>query len=420
MGKGLIPADPATWKVRRRAIVPAFHKRWLERMVSMFAQKTNALSASLESRDTATSVDMEERFGSLALDIIGSAVFNYEFDSVESTSPVVKAAIETLREAEHRSMTPAPYWKIPGASIVVPRQAAFKRNMQLLDSKLNECIAAAFENRDEADVEELERRDYSKMANPSLLRFLVDARGEEASTQQLRDDLMTMLIAGHETTASALTWCLFELAQNPVLLAELRVELDATLGADRTAPSTVAQLEELQLTRLCVAESLRMYPEPPLLIRRSLEEDTMPALSDGLVTKLPRAADIFIAVYSLHRSPRYWEEPDTFDPKRFLRPYVNPDEPTWKGFDPKKWLGQSLYPNELASDFAFLPFGGGIRKCVGDDFAMLEATVALAAFVARFDFDFAAPTATPDKVGTNTGATIHTRNGLWMTVTPRV
>ena len=197
------------------------------------------------------------------------------------------------------------------------------------------------------DTEDLqENMDYETMENPSLLRFLVDQRGEEATGTQLRDDLMTMLIAGHETTASALTWCVFELAQNPDLLAELREELDKVLP-DGKAPSTREQIEALQLTRLTVAESLRMYPQPPLLIRRAVDDDSLPAarmpdsedLSDDLrnndvEVKMQRASDVFIAVYSIHRSPRYWPEPDKFDPHRWLKPYKNPDEPNWAGYDP--------------------------------------------------------------------------------------
>jgi cytochrome P450 len=429
MGKGLIPADPVTWKRRKRAIAPAFHKAWLARMTRMFAEKTDALVAALPEN---TSVDLEERFGSLALDIIGSAVFNYEFDSVAEPSAVVSAAIETLREAEHRSMTPAPYWKIPGAMALVPRQRRFTANMKLLNGELNKAIDAALGDRVFETTDALEKRDYDALENPSLLRFLVDQRGEEADSTQLRDDLMTMLIAGHETTASALTWCLFELAQRPDLLAEVQAEVDAVLG-DGAAPDSIETVRALELVRLTVAESLRMYPQPPLLIRRAVDADELPAvhlpdsdaLPDGLrgaavETKIPRASDMFIAVYSLHRSPRYWEEPDAFDPKRWLRPYKNPAEPDWDGYDPASWRDSgALYPTEASTDFAYMPFGGGARKCVGDQFATIEATVALAGILRNFEFDFAAPTAKPDDVGTNTGATIHTRNGLWMTLKKR-
>lgn len=420
MGKGLIPADPVTWKTRRRAIVPAFHKKWLSAMVGLFGDCTERLIVDLDkATDTKKHQDLEERFGSLALDIIGRAVFNYDFESVQSTSPVVKAAIETLREAEHRSMTPAPYWKIPGAYQVVPRQRKFKENMELINSELNKAIEACLGDKVALDVEELENRDYKNMANPSLLRFLVDMRGEDTTTSQLRDDLMTMLIAGHETTASALTWALFELVQKPDLLAEVRAEIDSALPDGR--PPSLEDMDNLELVRLCVAESLRMYPEPPLLIRRAIQEDEIPAVGIDKPVKLLRGSDIFIAVYNLHRSPKYWENPDDFDPSRFLRPFKNEAEaPDWKGFDPLKWAGQ-LYPNEIAADFAYLPFGGGPRKCVGDQFAMLEATVALAMVLQRFDFAFApnGPTPKPADVGTNTGATIHTRNGLWMDVTKR-
>jgi cytochrome P450 len=429
MGKGLIPADPVTWKTRKRAIVPAFHKRWLDRMCTMFANKTDALIDKLE---TGKTVDLEERFGSLALDIIGSAVFNYEFESVATPSEVVQAAIDTLREAEHRSMIPAPYWKIPGAMQLVPRQRAFTRNMALLNDQLNKAIAAAVSDRTEMDTEALQDdRDYDAIANPSLLRFLVDQRGEEATDSQLRDDLMTMLIAGHETTASALTWCVFELAQKPELLEELRAELDTVLP-DGRAPRTRADVEKLELTRLTIAESLRMYPQPPLLIRRAVDEDTLPEVQfpdspdlsadfnhQQISVTMPRASDVFIAIYSLHRSPKYWKNPDDFNPKRWLEKSSCSDDPTWAGYDPEKWRGATLYPTEASADFAFLPFGGGARKCVGDQFAMIEATVALAGFIRNYDFSFAGKTDTPDKVGTNTGATIHTRNGLWMTVTRR-
>ena len=137
--------------------------------------------------------------------------------------------------------------------------------MKLLNDELTTAITNCLEDRVEEDVEALEMRDYSSMENPSLLRFLVDMRGEDTTTTQLRDDLITMLIAGHETTASALTWALFELVQQPALLAEVRADVDAKLG-DR-APAGVADIEALELVRLCIAESLRMYPEPPLLMR---------------------------------------------------------------------------------------------------------------------------------------------------------
>jgi len=417
MGKGLIPADFETWRIRRRAIVPGFHKAWLDYQLGQFGVAAGILVDQLHtSSKKGETVDMEERFGSVALDIIGKSIFNYEFNSCEGESPVVKAAIQSLREVEHRAQTPLQYWKLPLVDVFVDRQREFKENMKLLDGALNKAVESALANRSEADVEELEKRDYSKMENASLLRFLVDMRGEETTGKQLRDDMITMLIAGHETTASGLTWALFELAQNETLLKRVQAEIDQVLG-HKEKPD-YQDLEKMELTRLCFAESLRMYPEPPLLIRRSLEEDVLPAGATGTETKILRGMDFFLSIYNLQRDEKYWPNANTYDPERFLRPYKNPDVPGWAGYDPAKWKGR-LYPDELSSDYAFLPFGAGPRKCVGDAFAFMEGTVTLAMVLRDFDFKFAAPTASPEDVGTSTGATIHTRNGLWMQLTPR-
>jgi cytochrome P450 len=153
---------------------------------------------------------------------------------------------------------------------------------------------------------------------------------------------------------------------------------------DRTP--TYEDIEKLYYTRLVIAETLRMYPEPPLLIRRCRTEDHLPA-GGGREATVIRGMDIFMGVYTLHRDERFWPNPDVFDPLRFTRPYKNPDIEGWEGFDPKKWEGK-LYPTEQAADFAYLPFGGGARKCVGDQFATMESTVSLAMVLRRFDFDF--------------------------------
>lgn len=116
----------------------------------------------------------------------------------------------------------------------------------------------------------------------------------------------------------------------------------------------------MEYIRHMASESLRMYPEPPLLIRRALEDDVLPPGAggpDGVRPKITRGCDIFLAIYNIHRSKDFWENPDTFDPDRFTRPFENPGVEGWNGYNPKKIEGQ-LYPNEIASDFAYLPFGG--------------------------------------------------------------
>ena len=116
---------------------------------------------------------------------------------------------------------------------------------------------------------------------------------------------------------------------------------------------------------------------------------------------------MFISTWNLHRSPDLWEKPAVYDPSRFDRPFRNPSVEGWQGYDPDKVTG--LYPNEQASDFAFLPFGGGQRKCVGDQFALMEATVIMSMVLKDLDFEWDIE---PERVGMRTGATIHTMNGL--------
>eukprot|EP00884_Botryococcus_braunii_P017893 jgi/Botrbrau1/4788/Bobra.0325s0010.1 len=417
MGKGLIPADLETWKPRRRAIVPAFHKAYLEASVRMFGACTQRTITKLDQVCAAGTgvTDMEVEFLNLGLDIIGLGVFNFDFGSITSESPVIKAVYGVLKEAEHRSTFYLPYWNIPIAQYVVPRQRKFQADLKVINSCLDDLISAAKAGRREEDVEALQARDYTTVKDPSLLRFLVDVRGADMDAKQLRDDLMTMLIAGHETTAAVLTWALFSLMACPAAADKARQEVDTVLG-DRVPD--LADFEKLPYIRAVLAESLRMFPQPPILIRRALADDVLPSSLNGDPNGYPvgKGADIFISVWNLHRSPFLWKDPDVFRPERFTETFTNDDfKGAWAGYRPEA-LGSALYPNEVASDFAFIPFGGGARKCVGDQFALMEATVALSMLLRRFEFQFAGRA---EDVGMATGATIHTRNGLYTTVSRR-
>jgi cytochrome P450 len=235
MGKGLIPADLETWKVRRRAIVPGFHKAYLEASLNMFGRCTWRTVEKLEKETAGENgngcvIDMEQVFLSLGLDIIGIGVFNYDFGSITRQSPVIQAVYGVLKEAEHRSTFYIPYWNIPLSRYLVPRQVAFHRDLAVINECLDGLIAEAKRTRREEDVEALQARDYGRVGDASLLRFLVDMRDADLEAKQLRDDLMTMLIAGHETTAAVLTWTLFLLATHPEQEAKIVAEIDSVVG----------------------------------------------------------------------------------------------------------------------------------------------------------------------------------------------
>jgi len=433
MGKGLIPADPETWAKRRRAIAPGFHKLYLQRMMSEFGQaNANLIPQLLKASKTGRVLDMEERFGSLALDVIGKAVFNYEFGSVDAESPVVKAAIRTLAEVEHRALTPAPYWKIPGANQVVPRLREFNKDMDLLNNVLYKLIDECLQSRNPEELEDLKKRDYSKVKDPSMLRFLIDLRGEETDSKQMRDDLITLLIAGHETTAAVLTWLTYALSQYPEALRTVQKEIDEVVGDRYPTIEDIGNMNEVQKA---IAETLRMWPAPPLLIRRATEEDQWPEGGTGVEgSKLARANDLFISTYNLGRSPQLWKDPDVFDPQRWDRPFYNDQVKGWKGYDPsRRPPGLWVTKLEIATDHAILPFGAGARKCVGDEFALLEAAVSVVMLLRRFEFDLEMPNGpvnpdkldpnNPDKsvgtVGMSSAATIHTATGLFCRVKER-
>ncbi|CAI0374456.1 unnamed protein product [Linum tenue] len=431
MGKGLIPADLETWKQRRRVIAPGFHASYLEAMVKIFTDCSERSITKFEELLGAQALnggrepielDLEAEFSNLALDIIGLGVFNYDFGSVTKESPVIKAVYGTLFEAEHRSTFYIPYWKIPLARWIVPRQRKFHSDLKVINDCLDGLIMNAKDTREVKIMTNMFNfrkkqmlkscssgtTQTSNLQDASLLRFLVDMRGDDVDNRQLRDDLMTMLIAGHETTAAVLTWAVFLLAQNPSKMKKAQAELDAVLGQEKP---TFESLKKLEYIRLIVVESLRLYPQPPLLIRRSLKPDVLPGGYQGSPDgyAIPAGTDIFVSVYNLHRSPHFWDRPNDFEPERFLVTKTNESVEGWAGFDPSRSPG-ALYPNEVVSDFALLPFGGGPRKCVGDQFALMESTVALAMLLQKFDVELRG---SPESVELVTGATIHTKNGLW-------
>lgn len=212
-----------------------------------------------------------------------------------------------------------------------------------------------------------------------------------------------------------LTWALFELYRGDKgLLQDIQAEVRTVLkDKDRPDYDDIVAMKKL---RYSLIESLRLYPEPPLLIRRARTDDTLPKGSSDLgqdSIKVLRGTDMFISTWNLHRSPDLWENPEVYDPSRYDRPFRNPGVVGWDGYNPDKVSG--LYPNEQAADFAFLPFGGGQRKCVGDQFALLEASVILSMILKDLDFEWAIE---PEYVGMRTGATIHTMNGLQLKPKP--
>ncbi|KAK3239224.1 cytochrome P450 protein, variant 2 [Cymbomonas tetramitiformis] len=386
-GDGFAVAEGELWRMRRRAVGPSLHKAYLEQMVSkVFSKCALQLNEKLDSAATSgEAVDMEANFSQLTLDIIGLSVFNYDFGSMKKDSPVIQAVYTSLKEVETRATDLLPTWAIPlPFRLIFPRQRKAYEAVKIIrdttEELINKCKAMV-----EAEADDMFTEEYLNEADPSVLRFLLASR-EEVSSTQLRDDLLSMLVAGHETTGSVLTWTLYLLAKNPEKMALAQQEVDRVLEG-RDSPS-YEDVKDLPYCMRCINESMRLYPHPPVLLRRALVPDELPG---GF--EVPVGQDMMISVYNIHRSPKVWDDPDEFIPERF-GPLDGP------------------VPNEQNTDFRYIPFSGGPRKCVGDQFALYEAVVALSVLIKQYDLKLKAN----QEITMTTGATIHTQNGLYMHV----
>ncbi|KAJ1480183.1 cytochrome P450 [Baffinella frigidus] len=419
MGQGLIPAPFEVWRQRRRAVVPGFHQAWLNNMCTMFGTMTLRLVDKLDKvADTDEVVDMEENWNSCSLDIIGKAVFNYDFKSVEKVSPVVEAALGALREAEHRSTFYFPYWKIPGLGAewpippLVPRQLKFQNDMKLLRGVLDEVILNVIEDKDETDMDALMAKDYSKINDPSLLRFLVDVRGAGHTP---RADAALQAIAGERESERERKRERGERERERERERDLALLPAAALPrahtkGTRCTPSdrmpTYDDIQALEQVRLVVTETLRLYPEPPILIRRALEEDLMPKANNPDSSQVIKGTDFFISVWNIHRSPALWEDPLIFDPDRWRKPTPQAHPPL------VRHLGLQSRGCAVWQCLTVC----GPRKCLGDQFALMESVVMLAVVFRRFEFKLEGThdplDAVTSDIGMTFGATIHSANGL--------
>ncbi|XP_057779281.1 carotene epsilon-monooxygenase, chloroplastic [Salvia miltiorrhiza] len=386
-GSGFAIAEGSLWTVRRRAVVPSLHKKYLSIIVErVFCRCAEQLVERLKPNLlNGSAVNMEEKFSQLTLDVIGLALFNFEFDSLTTNSPVIDAVYTALKEAELRSTDLLPYWKINALCKVIPRQIKAEKAVSIIRQTVEELIAKCREIV-EAEGERINEEEYVNATDPSILRFLLASR-EEVSSTQLRDDLLSMLVAGHETTGSVLTWTAYLLSKDPSSLAKAQDEVDRVLQGQLP---TYEDIKNLKFLTRCINESMRLYPHPPVLLRRAQVDDLLPGNY-----KVSPGQDIMISVYNIHRSAEVWERADDFVPERF-----DLDSPV---------------PNEANTDYRYIPFSGGPRKCVGDQFALLEAIVALAVLLQHASFELI-----PDQtIGMTTGATIHTTNGLYMKLSQR-
>ena len=334
-GEGLLTNEGESWLRQRRLSQPAFHR---ERVASYARIMTCYTGQMLDSWDakfakTAAPFDIHQEMMQLTLRIVVRALFNVEAEQIGAIS---KAMNILMRNSSGVRMLLPPVARY----LPTPAMIEFRRSVRQLDESVYHIIAAR--RRDESD-------------SGDLLSMLMQARDEDGSRmsdKQLRDEVMTFLLAGHETTALTLSWTWHLLAQHPEVEEQLHAELERLLAG--RVPE-LSDLPKLNYTERVIKESMRLYPPAWSLARTVVKEFELRGY------RIPAGANVVMSPWIMHHHSAYFPDPWRFDPDRWLR-------------DDAQKLPR----------FAYFPFGGGPRQCIGNAFAMMEATLLLATIAQRF------------------------------------
>jgi cytochrome P450 len=332
LGQGLLTSEADFWRSQRKLAQPAFHRERISAYARLMVDNAERMLTTWADGQTR---DVQDDMMRLTLEIVARTLFDAEIggDTVDAS-----AAMETLMRsfiARSGSLLHVPHW------IPTPLNLRVERAIQRLERILMNIIA--------------ERR-KSGADRGDLLSMLLHAQDEDSgrrmSDRQLRDEVMTLFMAGHETTANTLAWSWFLLAGHPASESRLHAELDQVLGG--RAP-TAADLPRLTYTESIINETLRVYPVVWVLGR----EATEPVDLGGY--RIPAGTTVFTPQWVIHRDSRWYGDAETFRPER------------WEG-----GLIQRIHR------YAYFPFGGGPRICIGNNFAQMEATLILATIAQRF------------------------------------
>jgi cytochrome P450 len=335
LGKGLLTSEDSLWLRQRRLAQPAFHRQRLMAMAdAMVACTEQMLERWDRSASLGETIDVVAEMMALTQAIIVRTMFSTDLGAtaeiVNSTWPIINRRIgETFWATKLETRLP------------LPANRRFRRALHELETVVYRIIEDRRRTRrDEAD----------------LLSMLLSARDEETgagmSDRQLRDEVMTMLLAGHETTSLALSWTYYLLSKHPDVERSIEDEVDRVIGDGRPGFSSI---DHLTCTRRAIDESLRLYPPAWGFSRLAIDDDEIGGY------RVAKGSLVFVIPYVIHRRPKLWPDPERFDPDRFR---------------PER---ESARPR-----FAYLPFGGGPRGCIGSQFAMMEAQLIVAAIARRY------------------------------------
>ncbi|SEA71410.1 cytochrome P450 [Rubrimonas cliftonensis] len=344
-GESLFTAPWEEWRWQHRAIAPVFQHRMLLSLSRAMTDSAGATARRIAAAAPDGPVDVYHEMVVATFDVINDvALSGRERLDRAAVAQGVTRFIETVARVSLLDILGAPEW--------IPRPARLLTGgARRLDAMVDGVIA-----------ERLARRAGRPAEDPDLLDMLIEARDPESgralSPVELRNNLLAFIVAGHETTALALTWALYLLALHPEAQARARTEAQGALSGEA---AVAEDLPGLPYTRRVIAEALRLYPPAGFLARTAKAPDPMDVEHGG--GPIAPGETVMIPVYALHRHRLLWENPDAFDPERFA-------------------------PEAVAARHrcAWLPFGAGPRVCIGMNFALMEAAIILASVLARLDF----------------------------------
>jgi enediyne biosynthesis protein E7 len=335
LGQGLLTADGNIARRQRRTILPAFGHEHAAEFTDVVVAETNSLLAWLDRQVDRGPVDLTGELRQLTLRVLGRSLLGSSLEPVDQISRAFDV-VQDQAMFEVVTLGMVPHW------LPLPRNFRFRRARQ----RLNDVVARILADRSDGAA--------GGSGRPDLTGRLLRGHGHPAASspdyRQLRDELLTVLLAGHETTASTLGWLWHLVDSAPDVAERLQAEARDVLG-DRDPRSEDA--ERLVYTRMVVHEALRLYPPVWLLPRRAVSADLIGGYH------VPAGADVVLSPYTLHRHPGFWPDPSRFDPGRFA-------------------AGEG----GLVHRYAYIPFGIGPRCCIGSSLGMLEATL-VTAMVAR-------------------------------------
>lgn len=327
VGNGLLTSDGDFWFHQRRLVQPAFHRKKLAGFADMISDEASAMVGRWRNGQTPEPFKVADEMTRLTLGIAGRAFFGLDLEGeANQVGPAFTQINQILQERFYAPLVPL--------SFPTPTNRRFRAAMDQLYAVVNDIIEA--------------RRRHPG-GEDDVLSLLLSARdpdtGQGMDNHQIRDEVMTLMLAGHETTANALSWTLYLLARHPKVRHRLEGELDEVLAG---RPPAMDDLPRLVYTEQVVHEALRLYPPAWAFSRRALAPDQLGGY------RVDQGSTVMISPYALHRHPAFWPDPERFDPDRFV---------------PSAAEGRPRY--------AYIPFGGGPRLCLGRDFALMEARLVL-------------------------------------------